>query len=148
MTGCWCGGRVGYREAFPEGTRRLECLDSVNHDWKATGRPDEVTKLYITGPMSNYPQNNYPAFNEAGEYLRDRGYIVLNPVEHNPPGRVHYVDLLREDLRLMLDCQGVALLPGWWESQGARAEVNVAGLLKMPCRELASWPKLLPEEEF
>jgi hypothetical protein len=51
----------------------------------------------------------------------------------------HYVDFIREDLRMMLDCHGVATLDNWWESTGARNEVNVAGILKMPVRTVADW---------
>ena len=53
--------------------------------------------------------------------------------------RTYYTDHLREDLRAMLDCDGVATLPGWEFSTGARNEVNVAGLLRMPVRPLELW---------
>jgi hypothetical protein len=39
----------------------------------------------------------------------------------------------------MLDCDGVALLPDWEFSTGARNEVNVAGLLKMPVKTYTDW---------
>jgi hypothetical protein len=117
------------------------CLDSEYHDPVATGRRSKATMLYVAGPMSGHPENNYPAFNEAARVLRDAGYGVINPAEFSVHGdvRVHYVDLIREDLRQMLDCHGVAILDGWWESVGARNEITVAGVLKMPVRPVTDW---------
>ena len=138
MKNCWCGGEAGMASTIP---RVVICLDSWQHDPEATGRPENITTLYVAGPMSGHPENNYPAFHEAAEALRGAGYKVISPAEYSVPdgSRVHYVDLIREDLRLMLDCHGVAVLEGWWDSVGARNEVNVAGVLKMPVRTVALW---------
>lgn len=133
---CWCGGAVGRRD--PGDAEGLGCLDSIYHDWSSDGRPKLVKKLYIAGPMSNIPQNNYPAFNQAAEVLRSAGYLVVNPAEFGAEGG-HYVDLIRKDLELMLPCHGVATLENWWESVGARNEVQVAGILKMPVRTVGEW---------
>jgi hypothetical protein len=134
---CWCGGKVGPRN--PGDDEGLGCLDSLYHDWSSNGRPKEITKLYIAGPMSGYPGNNYDAFNQAAEVLRHvGGFEVVNPAEFGADGG-HYVDLIRKDLELMLPCHGVALLEHWWESVGARNEVNVAGMLKMPVRTVGEW---------
>lgn len=137
-TPCWCGGEVGLTGSSPV---QQICLESTYHDPLATGMPERVTDLYVAGPMSNYPDNNYPAFHEAKRVLEDAGYAVVSPADFGAPegARVHYVDLLREDLRQMLTCTGVAVLPDWWNSTGARNEVNVAGLLKMPVRTVDEW---------
>lgn len=137
---CWCGGstyfkwEVGDKTSFP--TPR--CLDSAYHDPNATGKPSEIRKLYLAGPMSGRPDCNYPAFNAAACVLRAHGYEVVNPAENGDLGS-HYTHLLREDIRLLLDCDGVAVLEEWWESVGARAEVQIAGLLKMPVRTVIAW---------
>jgi hypothetical protein len=135
---CWCGGKVADVRLGGQGAT---CTESVFHDPLSNGRPQQVRTVYVAGPMSGYPENNYPAFHEAAERLREAGYAVVNPAEYGGPteGRFHYVDLLREDLRQMLDAQGVCTLDNWWESTGARNEVNVAGLLKMPVRSLVEW---------
>lgn len=137
-TNCWCGGEIKWRRGD---NGEDICAESAYHDPLSTGMPERVTDLYIAGPMSNYPDNNYPAFHEAKKVLEDAGYAVTSPADFGAPGgaRVHYVDLLREDLRQMLNCTGVAVLPDWWNSTGARNEVNVAGLLKMPVRTVAEW---------
>lgn len=131
---CWCGGAVPTQHEDV-------CLESPYHDPTATGRPDKVRRLYVAGPMSGYPDNNYPAFHAVAEKLRFLGYDVVSPAEAGVPGkgRVHYTDLIRDDLRLMLDCDGVATIDNWWESTGARNEVQVAGILKMPVRSWLEW---------
>lgn len=135
---CWCGGRVVTAAWGEPGKER--CFDSVAHDPNATGRPKQIKKIYIAGPMTGYAQCNYPAFGFAAKKLEEAGYEVVNPalISTGLEG-THYVDHLREDLRAMLDCDAVALLEGWWESGGARNEVNVAGLLKMPVRTVEEW---------
>jgi hypothetical protein len=133
---CWCGG---YAVPYGGDENIYSCLESVLHDPQADGRPVEIRRLYIAGPMSGYQEANYPAFNVAAERLREVGFEVVNPVDVHIDGRHHYVDLLREDLRMMLNCHGVAVLENWWESPGARNEVMVAGILKMPVRSFSEW---------
>lgn len=121
---------------------RLQCQDSEYHDPTATGNPGEIRVLYVAGPMSGYRDNNHPAFNAAADRLRAACWQVVNPATDVAGNERHYVDFIREDLRLMLDCDGVAMLDNWWESTGARNEVQVAGLLKMPCRTVEDWLRL------
>lgn len=98
-----------------------------------------MTKLYISGPMSNYPEHNYPAFFEAAETLRNLGYDVVNPAELGVVDGWKWADYLRRDLRVMLDCDGVATLDGWTKSKGARLEVDVAEELDMPIDSVDAW---------
>ena len=124
---CWCGAPV----------ENNACSGSPYHGWDAT-KKTEIKRIYVAGPMTGYPDCNYPAFNQAAEELRDLGYEVVNPAESTLVD-AHYADFLREDLRLMLDCDAVAILPGWEHSVGARNEVMVAGVLGMPVNELGYW---------
>ena len=137
---CWCGGKTVV--SFHEG--HLVCLESRYHDPRATGEPGEIRKIYISGPMSWKPECNYPAFGEAEQQLTSAGYQVVNPANSELSG-AHYTDLLREDFRWLLGCDGVAVLPGWTESTGACHEVQIAELLKMPIRTVADWVKLSPD---
>lgn len=114
------------------------CLESVYHDPFSDGRPKSVRTLYVAGPMTGYPQNNYPEFHRIATRLRDAGYLVVNPAEFGSD-KGHYVDLLRQDLIGLLECDGVAFHGDWWESSGARNEVTVAGLLRMPVRSWQEW---------
>lgn len=132
---CWCGGDAVHRTTELGGPI---CLESHLHDPFSDGRPARIERLYIAGPMSGYPDANYPAFNEVQELLEAAGFKTVNPATIHLE-KCHYVDLIREDLRQMLDCHGVATLDFWWESAGARNEVQVAGILKMPVRSYTDW---------
>lgn len=129
---CWCGGLVG------KGDYGLICLASKLHDPLARPEDKEPNRLYVAGPMSGYEDANYPAFNAAADALRAAGYEVFNPVDIGDMGS-HYTDLLKEDIRIILDCDGIAVLEKWWESTGARLEVNVAGIIGLPVRPVDEW---------
>ena len=88
-------------------------------------------KLYIAGSMSQLPEFNYPAFMDAERQLVAAGYEVENPAR---PGQVDgwtWQDYMKRGIRQMLDCEGVALLPGWDRSRGARLEHQIATALGM-----------------
>lgn len=109
-------------------------------------------KLYVIGPMSNYPEYNYPAFHEAAGKLRAAGYDVLSPAEVPLPcGCVglppqcgaddhHWREFVRAGLIAMLGhSEGVALLGRWWKSRGARLEYEIAYALEMDIRTVDEW---------
>lgn len=106
-------------------------------------------RLYLAGPMTGIPHFNYPAFNAAAHDLRQRGHVVFSPAEHdtqmfgrdisNPTGSAeqaaaeHGFDrraALKADLSWICEhAEGIALLPGWERSSGARAEKSLADAL-------------------
>lgn len=103
-----------------------------------------MTTLYIAGPMTGLPDYNYPAFNRAADFLRGAKFTVLNPVDseqHNPtPGTPQAWDwYMRHALRMVLDADGIALLPQWQRSRGAQLEVQVAKALGVPCHPVERW---------
>ena len=117
---------------------RGACLASKFHDPHKRPKKTEPNRLYLAGPMSGHEDANYPAFNAAAALLRGHGYVVENPAEIGDLGS-HYTDLLKEDIRILLDCDGVAVLEGWWLSNGARLEANVAGIIGLPVRPVEEW---------
>lgn len=108
-------------------------------------------KIYVAGPMRGIPEFNFPAFHAAAASLRAQGHTVFNPAERDIEH--HGVDIskgneagcealaaathgfnLREALKddlvfICLEADAVAVLPGWEESRGARAEVATAKAL-------------------
>lgn len=90
-----------------------------------------MTKLYVAGPMRGYPNLNFPAFNTATEMLRGDGFEVVNPVELNPDPDADYIECMRIDIKALCDCDGIYLLTGWENSEGANAEYQVARMLKL-----------------
>ena len=101
---------------------------------------------YLAGPMSNIPQYNYPAFDDAAARLRNLGYAIQSPAEMDSPGTRYralasedgklvggklagqtWGDFLSRDVKLIADeCTGIILLPGWEQSKGARLECFIA----------------------
>ena len=124
-------------------------------------------KLYLAGPMSGIPQFNYPAFDTAAEELREQGYEVVNPAEMDGEevreaalestdgifvggmvGGDTWGEMLARDVQMVADeVDGVALLPFWGSSRGARLEVFTAILCDIPVYIYMPWetPSL---EEF
>jgi hypothetical protein len=98
-------------------------------------RREETSKkvAYISGPMSGYPDWNFPAFHEAEENLRSLGYRVLNPAR-NFGGRTDLPreKYMREDITMLLEADTVFALPGWGASRGAQLEIAIAHALGIP----------------
>lgn len=101
-------------------------------------------RLYVAGPMRGRPESNFPAFEDAARRLRLAGYDVVSPHEGSPtddpdPPEAQYQELIRRGVRLMLNCDGVAVLDGWRDSGGASFEVDVATGARKPVREVGEW---------
>lgn len=96
-------------------------------------------KIYISGPMSKYPNQNYYAFNDAEVQLAAAGYEVINPARHPYDPEMVWSDYLKLDLQDLLQADAVATLPDWKESRGASLEVHVAHALGMSVLPLHMW---------
>ena len=80
------------------------------------------------------------AFDALAFALRDAGYLVTNPAMGNGlPRSAAWGAHLRADIPMLLRCTGVAVLPGWQASKGARLEVHIATELDMPVGPLDLW---------
>jgi hypothetical protein len=111
-----------------------------------------VRRIYLAGPMSGKPYFNFPAFMEAARKLRLEGSIVFNPAQQdidrhgvdvsadNPTGDssvgvaamvgLNIRQCLKDDLSWICEnATHIALLPGWEQSKGARAEHATAQAL-------------------
>lgn len=107
--------------------------------------------FYLAGPMSGYPQFNFPAFHEGARALRERGYKIISPAEEDSAavqaaalkskdgkldaeGKVAgetWGEILARDVRIVADkVDGIIFLPGWRSSRGARLEAFVGVLCK------------------
>lgn len=99
-------------------------------------------KLYLAGPMRGIVDHNFPTFDAAAERLRALGHEVVNPADLSRDSGIEYAsdgtctieqfrELLTVDLAWLVDCDGIALLPGWQKSQGARFELLFALMVGM-----------------
>lgn len=103
-------------------------------------------RLYIAGPMTGKPLNNWPAFEAAEEYLsalghdvvsptridEDEGYVTVDRLSDGSVWDVSYTDkfdyetVLARDIEWLDTCDGIVLLPGWHHSAGAQREASAA----------------------
>jgi hypothetical protein len=95
--------------------------------------------IYISGPMTGLPELNFPAFHAAAAQLRSLGYEVINPAEFGEDEGKTWADYMRKDIKALMDCTHVAVLPGWENSKGARIEVYLAGRLEMPVKDVGQY---------
>lgn len=89
-----------------------------------------MSKLYISGPMTDYPGNNHALF-FATELILNRAsdLEIVNPAaldEKEDVDDYSWSDFLKRDLKALLDCTHIVMLPGWDDSEGARLEHYVA----------------------
>lgn len=108
-----------------------------------------MEKYYLSGPMSNVPQFNFPLFTEATANLRSAGWNIVSPHEEDAPevqaaawaspdgkvapggkiGGKTWGDMLAGDVKLIADdVAGIIFLPDWVRSRGAQLEA-FTGLL-------------------
>lgn len=101
--------------------------------------------IYLAGPMSGIKEFNFPAFNAVSAKLRAEGHSVFNPAERdierhngvdisqgNETGSQEFAaekygfslrDALADDTwYICKEADAIAMLPGWENSKGARAE--------------------------
>jgi hypothetical protein len=107
--------------------------------------------VYISGPISGDLVGNIPAFFEMEAELLAQGHRVFNPA------RIGGADNAREAIEMAMShperdwiwymrrsyaglvmCSMIVMLPGWENSQGAKAENYVARSLMFPSHELIS----------
>ena len=113
-------------------------------------------RCYIAGPIAGRPGAR-EMFADAAKLWEDSGYEVVNPFdvaphEHEgdcPPGytpgegeheHTSSACYMRADLRALLDCDAIYMLPGWRESRGATAEHTVAVACGIPVLEEGTTP--------
>ena len=101
-------------------------------------------KVYLAGPMRGIPEFNFPAFHAYKTKLMAEGHDVFSPAERdnerhgkdiskgNAAGdeklaaKVHGFslrDALADDMVFICKCaDAIAVMPGWEQSKGAKAE--------------------------
>lgn len=94
-------------------------------------------RTYLAGPMSGYPELNFPLFHAEAKRLRDSGHEVVNPAEINVDPTKGWAECMRADIAELVKCDAIAMLPGWQRSPGATLEHHIATQLGMQVIHLA-----------
>lgn len=82
--------------------------------------------LYVSGPVTGVRDGNRPAFDQAAREL-------------NAPGTPWVAAMRTTLMAILAQADGLALLPGWKLSRGARLEEHLARSLGMPVMTVAEW---------
>ena len=84
-------------------------------------------KIYISGPISGIEINiAYQIFEKAENKLLNEGYEVVNPMKLDHSHGKTWTDYMKEDLKAMMDCDAIFMLPQWRSSAGAKIEHDLA----------------------
>ena len=94
-----------------------------------------MAKCYVAGPMTGYPQLNYPKFAEVSARLRAMGFDVVSPAELNPI-TTPYREAMINDILALVYCDHIVMLDGWEKSKGATLEHHIAEVLNIERIEL------------
>ncbi len=93
-------------------------------------RKKRQPKVYISGPITSLPYCEAWMRFEIAEYkLRGAGYDAVNPMKNGLNQDDSWVDHMREDIKLLMGCDVILMLPGWRKSKGARIEHVLAKVL-------------------
>lgn len=93
-------------------------------------------KLYLSGPMSGLPNNNYDTFDKVAAEFRKERYRVCSPADTSrylgEHGKLTHPEYLRFDFERVLEADMVIALPRWENSLGALAEIHMAIRMGVP----------------
>ncbi len=84
--------------------------------------------VYISGPITGFPDNNKPAFDAMHARIIAAGHIPVNPhliCASLPAGSSHQ-EYMRVCIAHLVVTDAIIMLPCWENSKGARAEYMVA----------------------
>lgn len=90
--------------------------------------------IYLSGPMTGYPDLNKPMFERYAKTIQAMGFAVVNPHDVPPTDKYglkqvvepSYDDYLLTDIVALVKCDGIFMLPDWKSSKGARVELEIA----------------------
>lgn len=84
-------------------------------------------KVYISGPIAGYDlEERKLAFLKVQHMLESKGCVPVNPFDNGIPDDAHWRLHMRADIRMLLDCHDIYMMPGWELSKGCKLELDVA----------------------
>lgn len=84
-------------------------------------------KIYISGPISGHDiEERRAAFAAVERILREEGLEVVNPLTWPFPEGCTHEQYMRVDIALLIGCDYIYLMKGWYGSRRAVTEFLVA----------------------
>lgn len=101
--------------------------DELNLEAVEATKPDGMQKMFLSGPMTGYPDWNHAMFNKIAAEFRMAGFEVCSPSDFfGGDTTLERSMYMRESVKWLLEADTVILLPGWQESEGAKLEAKIA----------------------
>lgn len=86
-----------------------------------------MEKIYISGKITGLKfEEAFYLFYKAEKLLQSQGYSVVNPMKLPHEHDLSWESYMKEDLKAMLDCDSIYLLPNYKDSRGAMIEYQLA----------------------
>lgn len=83
--------------------------------------------VYISGPISGFfLEERIWTFCHAAEMVEKWGHQAVNPFDNGLPHDADYTQHMKADIKMLLGCDGILMLPDWQQSAGAQLELRVA----------------------
>lgn len=87
----------------------------------------EKKKIYLSGPISGFVlEERIWTFTHVAEMVEKWGHHAVNPFDNGLPHDAGYGDHMKADMKMLLECDGILMLPDWQQSAGAQLELRVA----------------------
>lgn len=94
-------------------------------------------KIYISGPISGHDlEVRREVFSDAAKAAAALGFEPVSPFDNGVPEDAPWEDHMRADIKMLLDCHAILMLPGWHHSKGATTEIIIAQTLNLKLIEL------------
>jgi hypothetical protein len=91
-----------------------------------------MRKIYISGKITGLPSGEVQAkFEAAKKFVAGPGYEAVSPLENGLPSDYPWIQHMKMDIIMLLDCDAVYLLSDRCDSRGAMLERNIAEALGM-----------------
>lgn len=89
-------------------------------------------KIYISGPISGHDlEARRRVFSDVAKTAAALGFEPVSPFDNGVPEDAPWEDHMRADIKMLLDCHAILMLPGWKDSKGACTELIIANTLNM-----------------
>ena len=84
-------------------------------------------RVYISGPIAHYEiGERKQAFHAASLRIEMSGRESVNPFDNGVPEDAGWQEHMKADIRMLLSCDGIYMLPEWYRSKGCKLELDVA----------------------
>lgn len=88
-------------------------------------------KIYISGAVTGLSEKEVKTnFSAAEQLLKQFNFDVVNPVSHTIKNGT-WEEYMKQDIKLLCDCDFIFMIDGWGKSRGACIELNLAIDLKI-----------------